>query len=167
MFSFLKKKKDNEAVDNSFKLIAIADGKTIPLSEVPDPVFAEKMTGDGLAIEPTGDTIVAPADGTLSLVFSTKHAFALTLDNGIELLVHVGLETVTLKGEGFEQLVEQGTQVKAGTPILKIDRDFIKSKGLPLITPVLITNPDVVKSLTPKENIETKAGETTIVEYTL
>ena len=84
------------------KLIAPATGKTIDLSQVPDQVFAEKMAGDGVAIEVTGDTIVAPADGELSLVFKTNHAFAMTLSNGIELLVHVGIDTVSLEGEGFE-----------------------------------------------------------------
>ena len=118
-------------------------------------------------MEPTGDVVVAPADGELTLVFNTKHAFAITLENGVELLVHIGIETVSLNGEGFEQLAEQGTKVKAGDPIIKIDREFIKSKGLPLTTPVLITNPDILKSITPVENIETVAGETTVLEYTL
>ena len=126
------------------------------------------MAGDGIAIDTTGDTIVAPADGELTLVFKTKHAFALTLENGVELLVHIGIETVGLEGEGFEQLVEQGTKVKAATPIIKIDRELIKSKGLSLITPVLITtNPHILGTITPVENIDTIAGETTIVEYTV
>ena len=94
-------------------LVAVADGDIIPLSEVPDPVFAEKMAGDGAAIMIKGDTVVAPADGELTLVFQTKHAFALKLSNGLELLVHIGVDTVSLNGEGFEQLVEQGTKVKA------------------------------------------------------
>lgn len=151
----------------TFKLVAPMSGKSIPLSETPDPVFAQKMAGDGLAMDPASDTIVAPADGELTLVFNTKHAFAITLDNGVELLVHIGIETVSLNGEGFEQLAEQGTKVKAGDSIIKIDREFIKSKGLPLITPVLITNPDILKSISPIENIETVAGETTILEYTM
>ena len=158
MFGFLKKKKNEQS--------AVA-GKSIPLSEVPDPVFAQKMAGDGIAIDTTGDTIVAPADGELTLVFKTKHAFALTLENGVELLVHIGIETVGLEGEGFEQLVEQGAKVKAGTPIIKIDRELIKSKGLSLITPILITNPDILGTITPVENIDTIAGETTVIEYTV
>lgn len=166
MFGFFKKKK-NEAQDNNFKLIAPLSGKSIPLSEVPDPVFAEKMAGDGLAINPTGDVIVAPADGELTLVFNTRHAFAMTLENGVELLVHIGIDTVSLNGEGFEQLAEQGTKIKAGTPIIKINPEFIKEKGLSLVTPVLITNPDVLTSIKAIENLDTISGETTILEYTI
>lgn len=170
MFGFFKKKKKDETTtenrSNDLKLVAPITGKSIPLSEVPDPVFAQKMAGDGLAINPTGDVAVAPADGELTLVFNTKHAFALTTDNGAELLVHIGLETVSLNGEGFEQLVEQGTKVKAGTPIIKFDREFIKSKGLPIVTPVLITNPDAFTSIKAIENVDTVAGETSVIEYT-
>lgn len=146
-------------------LVAVANGKVIPLSEVPDPVFAGKMAGDGAAIMVEGDTIVAPADGELSLVFKTKHAFAMTLENGLELLVHIGVDTVGLNGEGFEQLAEQGAKVKAGTPIIKIDRDFILSKGLSLATPVLITNVDSAKSITPVESGTVVAGENVVVNY--
>ena len=163
MFGFFKKKKQDEALN----FVAPVSGKLIDLSEVPDPVFAQKMAGDGVGIDTTGDVIVAPCDGELSLVFKTKHAFAMTLDNGIELLVHIGIETVSLNGEGFEQLVEQGTKVKAGTPIIKIDRDFIKGKGLSLVTPVLITNPDSVKSIEAKTGVDAVAGETVIIEYGL
>lgn len=166
MFGFFKKNK-KEDKNTALTLVAPVKGKTLPLSEVPDPVFAQKMAGDGIAIMPEDDIIVAPADGELTLVFNTKHAFAITTPDGAELLIHVGLETVSLNGEGFEQLAEAGTTVQAGTPILKIDRDFIKSKNLPLITPVLISNADILKSINPIENIETVAGETVIVEYSL
>lgn len=156
MFGFLKKE---------LKLIAPIDGKTIDLSAVPDPVFAEKMAGDGIAIDSTGDTIVAPCDGTLSLIFKTNHAFAITLDNGIELLVHIGLDTVSLDGQGFERLAEEGQKVKTGTPIVKIDRSFIEGKGISLITPVLITNVDSTKSISPIVGVNTVAGETDILTY--
>ena len=167
MFGLSKKKKDNESKKNAFTLVSAIDGTLIPLSQVPDPVFSEKMAGDGIAIDPTGDIVVAPADGVLSLVFKTKHAFAITLDNGVELLVHVGLESVALNGDGFEQLIEAGERVTAGTPILKIDRELIKSRGCSLITPILITNVDIATSITPVENIEAIAGSTIAVNYTI
>lgn len=163
MFGFFKKKQKDE--NKELQLVAAVDGKVLPLSEVPDAVFAQKIAGDGVAIDPTSDIVVAPADGELSLVFNTKHAFALTLNNGAELLVHIGVDTVSLNGEGFEQLAEAGTKVKAGTPIIKIDREFIKSKGFSLMTPVLITNPDQFSTITPVENIDGVAGETIIVKY--
>ena len=146
-------------------LVAVADGDLMPLSEVPDPVFAGKMAGEGAAIMIKGDTVVAPADGELSLVFKTKHAFALTLENGLELLVHIGVDTVSLNGEGFKQLVEAGTKVKAGTPIIKIDREFILSKGLSLATPVLITNVDAAKSISPVETGTVVAGKNVVVNF--
>ena len=160
MFGFFKKSK-------ALNFVAPVDGEVIDLSKVPDQVFSEKMAGDGVAINPTGNTVCAPADGELSLVFKTKHAFAMTLDNGVELLVHIGIDTVELNGEGFEQLVEQGTKVKAGTPIIKIDREFILSKGLSLATPILITNVDSVKSISPVESGAVVAGETQVIKYEL
>lgn len=166
MFEFLKNKK-NKTQNINFKLVAPISGEVISLSEVPDPVFAQKMVGDGVAINPTGDTIVAPADGELTLVLNTKHAFGMTLENGVELLVHIGIDTVSLNGEGFEKLVEQGTKVKAGTPIIKINQNFIKEKGFSLISPVLITNPEILTSIKTIENVDTIAGETTVLEYTI
>ena len=170
MFNFFKnlfKSKSTDVVEETPKncLVAVADGDIIPLSEVPDPVFAEKMAGDGAAIVIKGDTVVAPADGELTLVFQTKHAFALKLDNGLELLVHIGVDTVSLNGEGFEQLVEAGQTVKAGTPIIKIDRDFILSKGLSLATPILITNVDAAKSISAVETGSAVAGQTAVVNF--
>lgn len=172
MFDFIKnlfnsdsKNEEVKSSSNPNAFVAPVSGKAIPLSEVPDPVFSEKLAGDGMAIIAEGDTVVAPADGELTLIFKTKHAFAMTLENGLEVLVHIGLETVSLDGKGFEQLAEQGTKVKAGTPIIKIDRDFILSKGLSLATPVLITNVDATKSITPVESGDTVAGKTVVLNF--
>ena len=162
MFNFFKKNQNKEV-----SLIAPITGRTIDLSNVPDKVFAEKLAGDGIAIDPAGDVIVAPADGELTLVFKTMHAFAITLANGAELLIHIGIDTVSLNGEGFQQLVEAGAMVKAGTPIIKIDRDFILSKGLSLITPVLITNMDIVKELNTNVDKDVVAGQNEVISFSL
>lgn len=125
------------------------------------------MAGDGIAINSTGDIVVAPCDGTISLIMDSGHAFAITTNNGIELLVHVGLETVSLNGEGFEVLKSVNTKVTAGTPILKLNRSFIESKGISLITPVLIANPDKLKELNPILNKEVCHGKDIVMECKL
>ncbi|MBU5593244.1 PTS glucose transporter subunit IIA [Clostridium sp. MSJ-4] len=156
MFGFLKK---------SYELLAPVTGKAIDLSQVPDEVFAQKMAGDGVAIDSTGDTFVAPADGNLTMIFKTNHAFAMTLDNGAEVLVHIGLDTVELQGEGFERLATEGSDVKAGTPIVRVNRDFIKEKGYSLITPILLTNPDAIKEMSAVKDINVEAGKNKVIEY--
>ncbi|RLK49527.1 N-acetylglucosamine-specific PTS transporter subunit IIBC [Microbacterium telephonicum] len=115
-------------------------GAVVPLSEVPDPMFAEGTMGPGIAVDPTGDTIVAPADGTVASVFPTGHAIGLALADGTELLIHVGIDTVSLKGDGFETLVAAGQQVTAGTPLLRFDAAKIRAAGLSPITPVIVLN---------------------------
>ncbi|WP_312712334.1 PTS sugar transporter subunit IIA [Proteiniclasticum ruminis] len=146
-------------------LVAPISGKTVDITTVPDAVFAEKMAGDGLAIDPTGDTVVAPADGELTMLFGTKHAFGMTLDKGVQILVHIGLDTVSLNGEGFTALKNQGDMVKKGEPIVKIDRELIQGKGLSLITPVIFTDMDVLKSFEAQLGIDVIAGETTVLTY--
>lgn len=167
MFGLFKKKM-NTPIKKNFSLVSVVDGTIMPLSEVPDPVFAEKIAGDGVAINPTSNTILAPADGKVSLIFKTKHAFAMTLDNGVEILVHIGLDTVSLNGYGFEALIDEGSTVKAGTPIIKIDSDFIISKGLSLITPILITNTDITSDISiNSQSTNVIAGDTKVISYTI
>ncbi|MCM0647094.1 PTS glucose transporter subunit IIA [Clostridium swellfunianum] len=156
MFGFLKK---------NYKLVAPVDGKVVDLSQVPDQVFAEKMAGDGVAIETTGDTIVAPADGKVSMIFKTNHAFGITLSNGAEILVHIGLDTVALEGAGFERIAQEGQEVKAGDVIIKINREEITSKGYSLITPVLVTNPDIFKDIEGNIGAIVKAGNDEVLTY--
>ena len=156
MFGFLKK---------SYKLVAPIDGKVIDLSQVPDQVFAEKMSGDGVAIEPTGDIILSPADGNVSMIFKTNHAFGITLNNGAEILVHIGLDTVALEGAGFERIAEEGQNVKAGDPIVRINREEIISKGYSLLTLVLITNPDIFKDIVGSIGANVRAGNDEVINY--
>jgi len=160
MLNFLNKGK-------TFKFFAPISGKVSPITDAADPVFAEKIVGDGVLIDATDTQVLAPCDGEISFIAETKHAFAMTLENGIEVLIHIGLETVALSGEGFTQLVTQGTKVKAGTPIISIDRDFILGRGISLSSPVLITNPELTKSLTYTKDVVAVAGKTIILEYTL
>lgn len=136
-------------------------GKIIPLSDVPDTVFAQKMVGDGIAIIPSDQTVYAPCDGEVAVVTNTKHAIGLILNHHIELLIHVGIDTVELEGEGFTLLVEPSTHVKAGTPLLKFDEAFIKSKGYSLITPVLITNHNNFKKVIPGTSCDVEAVKDT------
>lgn len=128
-------------------------GRVIDLKEVPDQIFSEKMVGDGVAIDSIGDTVYAPQDGEIVSIFPTNHAFSMVLNNGVELLVHIGIDTVKLNGEGLERLIEPGTKVARGTPIIKVDRELILKKGVSLITPIVITNADVIK------NMKCKVGE--------
>ncbi len=116
------------------------EGKVVPLSSVPDPTFAEQIMGPGVAIEPTGSTIVAPADCTVGAIFETSHAIALVLDDGTELLIHVGIDTVQMKGDGFRTLVQKGDRVTAGTRLVEFDLQKITAAGHPAITPVIVLN---------------------------
>lgn len=151
----------------SVEIAAPISGDVMELTQVPDKVFAEKLVGDGAAIDSTGDVIKAPVDGTLSLIFKTNHAFAITTKQGLELLIHIGLDTVELNGEGFERIAEEGSDVKAGDPIIKINRDFITDKGISLITPVLVTNMDMVDSIKIKKKDGVTAGEDAIFSVKL
>jgi glucose PTS system EIICBA or EIICB component len=115
-------------------------GEVKPITEVPDQVFSGKMMGDGFAIVPTEGTIVSPVKGKVINLFPTKHALGLLSDSGREILIHVGIDTVKLKGEGFEALVSEGDRVEVGQPLLKVDLDFIKANAPSVMTPIVFTN---------------------------
>jgi PTS system sucrose-specific IIC component len=117
-------------------------GKIIPIQDVPDDTFASEVLGIGAAIEPTEGIVKAPANGRVSTFFDTNHAIGLTLDNGMELLIHVGVNTVELQGEGFEGHVNTGDKIKRGQTLITFDKTLIESKGYNTVTPVIITNPD-------------------------
>ena len=121
-------------------LCAPVKGRIIPIEEVSDPTFAEKILGDGAAIIPDIGLIVAPADATVESIFDTGHAVNLTTDNGAELLIHVGIDTVSLKGRHFKALVKNGDKVKTGQPMIEFDLDKIKEEGFDPTTMVVVTN---------------------------
>ena len=122
-------------------------GKVIPLEELPDETFASAILGGGCGIEPTGDTVYAPFDGTVTQVPESLHAVGLMSDDGIELLIHVGMDTVEMKGNGFTSLTKEGSKVKAGTPLLKVDLDAIRAAGLSTESAVIVTNADDLPKL--------------------
>lgn len=137
MFNFFKKKEEP-----SYVLGSPVKGKTVALSEVNDPTFSEGMLGQGVAVLPSEGKIYAPADGEISMVFDTRHAVSMISDDGVEILVHVGLDTVEMKGDGFEGHVQAGDKVKKGDLLLTVDLDKVKAAGYETITPMLVCNTD-------------------------
>ena len=140
-------------------ITAPLSGKAVKLENVPDQTFAQGILGLGAAIEPTEGKVVAPGDGKVETLFDTFHAVGLTLDNGKELLIHVGINTVELKGEGFKAYVSEGDRVTKGQTLITFDMDFIKSKGYQTITPVLVGNSDEFASV---EELAEEGTEVTI-----
>lgn len=132
MFGLFKAKKEG--------ILSPADGDLLELSEVPDEVFSQKMAGEGIALMPRSNTFIAPVAGTISKIFSTNHAFSIRTKSGMEVMVHIGLDTVELQGEGFERLAKEGESVEAGEPIVSADLEFIQSKGKEIITPIVMNH---------------------------
>ena len=144
------------------KMISVVsplDGDVIELKEVDDEVFASGVTGKGVAIVPTNNVVVSPVEGTVSVLFPSKHAVGITTKDGVELLVHIGLNTVMLNGEGFTAFVKQGDKVVCGQKLLEFDKKFILSKGYSLQSPVLVTNADQFNDIVMNENQTVKTGE--------
>ena len=121
-------------------LVSPADGDIVKLEDVPDEVFSAKLVGEGIAIMPRSNTFVAPVAGVVSKIFSTNHAFSIRTSNNLEVMVHIGLDTVELDGEGFKALAKEGDKVSVGKPIIYADLAFIESKGKPIITPIVVNS---------------------------
>jgi len=130
---------------STLNIHAPLSGKLIPITEVDDPVFAEKMVGDGMAIEPSDTIVRSPIEGKVTMVFDALHAIGIETAEGIELMIHVGLETVKLKGKGFKVHTKVGKKVKVGSKLLTLDLEYLKTNAKSIITPVVITNPDRVQ----------------------
>ena len=140
------------------RLKAPITGKVIPIEEVPDPVFAEKMMGDGIAFIPAEGKVFAPIAAIVKQVFPTKHAIGLESNNGLEILIHIGLDTVNMKGEGFIVHIKEGDQVSMGDLLVEFDLEKVEENAASTITPMVILNGDNVKSLEKKYKEQGNAG---------
>ncbi|MBA8863999.1 PTS system N-acetylglucosamine-specific IIC component [Pantoea agglomerans] len=158
-----------QAVLNSEKqviatLLAPVSGEVVALDDVPDEAFASKAVGDGLAIKPSDKWVVAPIAGTLVKIFNTNHAFCLETENGVEIVVHMGLDTVALEGKGFTRLVEEGASVVAGQRVLEMDLEFLNANARSMVSPVVVSNSDDFAGLTLLAQGQVIAGETPLYE---
>ncbi|MGK8338135.1 PTS N-acetyl glucosamine transporter subunit IIABC [Klebsiella pneumoniae] len=145
-------------------LVSPITGDVVALEQVPDVAFASKAVGDGIAVKPTSNIVVAPAAGTVVKIFNTNHAFCLETNNGAEIVVHMGIDTVALEGKGFKRLVEEGTDVKAGEPILEMDLDFLNANARSMISPVVCSNSDDYSALVILVSGKVVAGQTPLYE---
>ncbi|WP_174732971.1 PTS sugar transporter subunit IIA [Mesobacillus harenae] len=157
------KQEENKTV----QLVSPITGAILSLEEVPDPVFSQKMMGDGIAIRPNEGVAVSPVDGEIIQVFPTKHAIGIRANNGAEILLHIGLETVSLKGEAFETHVSEGDQVKSGDKLVTFDLGIISEKASSTITPIIITNTDQTSSIKVLGSGQAEKGTTPLLEVTL
>ena len=158
--------KTESAAADVKELKSILDGKVMPIEEAPDDVFSQKIMGDGLAIEPSNNVVTAPADCNVSVVMAdTGHACGLSLPNGVELLIHVGVDTVDMGGDGFKLLVKEGDHVKAGQPLIEFDPAKIKAAGHPCTTMLIVTSEGNAANIKMHSGIDAKAGETTVISW--
>lgn len=156
MFDFFKKKtKENVDV-----IGAPLKGEAVESASVNDPTFAEEMLGKGMAIKPAEGKVYAPFDGTVAMVFDTKHAVSVVSEKGAEVLIHVGLDTVMLKGEHYTAHVENGASVKKGDLLIEFDMEAIKAAGYDTITPVVICNADDYKDVIRVTGKQVEPGDT-------
>ncbi len=156
-----------QAVANTTTIAALVSpvtGDVVALEQVPDEAFASKAVGDGVAVKPTDKTVVSPAAGTIVKIFNTNHAFCLETEKGAEIVVHMGIDTVALGGQGFKRLVEEGAEVVAGQPVLEMDLDFLNANARSMISPVVCSNIDDFSGLVIKAQGQVVAGQTPLYE---
>lgn len=154
MFGFLNRKKR--------EINSPIDGRVVALESVDDDVFSQLMVGDGVAIEPVGSIFSAPIDGVVSRIFSTNHAYSIKSKRDLEVMVHIGIDTVALDGKGFERLVEQGDSVKAGDSIIRVDLDYISKNAKSIISPIILTDGSSYKSI--EKRLSVVKAQDTIME---
>ncbi|MBO0537066.1 PTS glucose transporter subunit IIA [Clostridium botulinum] len=160
MFSLFKKKEKN------LKLKAYLSGKMISINKVPDEVFSSKIMGDGLAIIPTTSIVKSPADGEITVVMEeSKYAVGIKFENGVEALIHVGIDTVSMNGEGFKIFVKTGDSVKEGQDLIMFDEELIKNRGLSTYTMLVITNSSEYPNMVIETEKEVKEKESVIITF--
>lgn len=160
MFGFFKKKQQE------YEMAATADGAVIPMTEASDPVFSSCALGGGVVIRPTGSVVVAPADGKVTATMEgSNHAVGMELESGIEILIHIGVDTVSLKGEGFTALVQSGDTVKKGTELIRFDREALEAKGYCMEIMQIVMDSDTASKVQYRTGMDAKAGETTVANW--
>jgi len=150
MFGFLKRKVRD--------VYAPVDGQVVTLESVDDEVFSQKLVGDGVAVIPMSNIFTAPIDGVVSKIFTTNHAYSIKSNQDLEVMVHIGLETVALEGKGFTRIANEGDEVKAGDSIIEVDLAYIKEHAKDIITPIIILDESDVTQIDKKLNI-VKSGD--------
>jgi len=145
MFGFLKRKVR--------EIKSPVDGQIVALESVDDEVFSQKMAGDGVAVIPMSNVFTAPIDGVITKIFATNHAYSIKSPKDLEVMVHIGLDTVSLDGKGFERLVNEGDEVKAGDEIIRVDLEYIKEHAKDIVTPIIISDESDVKEIKKRLNI--------------
>lgn len=157
MFDFLKKK------DKGIEIGSPVKGKAVAISQVSDPTFGEEILGKGVAIQPEEGKIYAPADGTIEMLFDTRHAVSMTTTEGVELLVHIGLDTVALKGEHFTAHKGNGDAVKKGDLLISVDLEAVKAAGYDVITPVVVCNTPDYQAVEAVTGSDVNPGDTVLI----
>ena len=146
------------SAEPTLALKAPLSGPVVPIDRVPDPVFAHRLLGDGVAIDPVSALLLAPCDGVVATIHPAGHAVVLTSDLGVEVMLHVGLDTVALGGRGFVPRVAQGRRVVAGEPLLAFDADLVARSARSLVTPVVVTSRERVKAMRAASGFVTAAS---------
>ena len=147
MFNLFRK---NDTIDNN--IYSPVNGYCTDIAKCKDNVFASKMMGDGFMIEPTSNIIKSTCNGTVQMIFPSKHAIGVTMHNGQEIMIHIGIDTVKLNGNGFKQLIKPNSKVKVGTPLIELDMNYLQSQNIDMSVLVVLTN-DIEKPYK-KENLE-------------
>ncbi|MCM2674205.1 PTS sugar transporter subunit IIA [Alkalicoccobacillus plakortidis] len=156
-----KEEQETHAKPTEEIIFSVANGTLLPIDQVPDPTFSQKMIGDGAAIEPTDGKVVSPVAGEVLQVFPTKHAIGIRAIGGAEILIHIGLETVNMDGEGFTAHVKEGDKVEVGDALVDYDLELVKEKAASTIIPIVVTNHEELESVTSVTTGDSQAGTTT------